>query len=156
MVDIGFENFDPENPNNGVKPGKVQILIQSVTEVEGHIDVDYEIVAAEDPKELGKTNRERLFKSPKAMIRIAAFAAAVGLTTWDKLTAAKKSGAKKASINIEDAQGKTCLAELVKGEKYVNVAFSGFHHLTDPKCGPEWPRAKGDVTSRQPAEEVAF
>ncbi len=149
--------FDPENPDNKIKEGKVQILVQSVTEGEKWTDIDYEVVAAEDPNELGKTNRERLFKSEKAMVRFATFAVAVGLTTWEKLTAAKKAGAAKARIEFQDAVGKSCFAELKKEDKYIRVTWNGFHHLSDPSCA-DWPRSKIDLAARQQqaAEALQF
>lgn len=115
-------------------PGLYHILIQGIDEGgEKSVIVDYEILAGTVPGQEGKTGREYLSKSPKAMKRIVLFALAAGVTTMDELIKAKQAKVNP-KINLQAAVNRQICIELYKNGQYTNITFEGFWNPTDEKA----------------------
>lgn len=170
---------DVKKPNSGgqVKPGRCHAVFVEFDEYGepksgSHFGV-WEIVAHDDPKQVGKKYKDLLGdpangKSEKgvsyAMGRLLHYAYVLGVTTPDEMEAAKKSG-QQPNLDLNNGAGQQVFLEIVE-EKYdgkINsrIADAGFAimSINDPKC-KDFPanqamlaRAKKSAT-KQPAGDA--
>ena len=156
------DNYDPTEVDQGglPKPGKCQLLVTSAEEHEDTekptVSVKNQIIAHEDPTQVGKISYNTLNLTGKASKRALLFALATGLVNKDDLAQFKASGGGGGNIDYTQAYGSVYFATLVASE------YNG-----KPKCRVEWdmkalddPEAKDYPASNQfpyrgPKETVA-
>ena len=106
-LDLSEDNF--RESGDDVAPGKCMVVLSEFKEhgasgTGNHI-VDLEIVAHENPDEVGKVHTEFFSQTPKAGYRLRQLAVASGLTTLERMKAAKDAG-EYPTIEFNDAVGR--------------------------------------------------
>lgn len=160
------EGLDPNNLDNKVVPGKYQFLVQEVNETAEHIEITAEVIASKDPHQLGKTVKQKFFKTgtdakktQSVQARILTLAFATGISTPEKIMLAKQA---KRSIHLdfELARGRSIFGEIrVNNKGFTEFTWTGMYHLTHDQCkGDDWPRTSRvpAVSAAPPAESLSF
>lgn len=130
-----FQDFDPLSPGGGMPaPGKCQLLVTDVEEHDSYVSVTHQIVAHEDPAQVGKTNYNNLSVSGKAAKRAFLFAFATGILTKEEVAEAKVNGT-SLDIDFKAAEGCVYYGTLEEseynGKKKVRVEWD-FRAMDDP------------------------
>ena len=137
-------------------PGKCQLLVTDVEEHDSYVSVTHQIVAHEDPTQVGKTNYNNLSVSGKAAKRAFLFAFATGILTKEEVAEARVNGT---SLDIDYKAAEGCVyygtleASEYNGKKKVRIEWD-FRSLDDPAAS-EYPFNPEFTPERAPAKKPA-
>jgi len=146
-MSLDFSGYDHERPDQGGLPkkGKCHLLIIDIDADESHesyISVEHEIIAHEDPKEVGKSTYNSFQTSGKGAKRLQNFLEVTGILTREDICAAAAAGNTTIDPDYSKGEGKTYLGTLVEseyeGKAKCKVEFD-FKSVTDP-AGANYPR----------------
>lgn len=157
-----FQDFDPLATGGGMPaPGKCQLLVTDVEEHDSYVSVTHQIVAHEDPTQVGKTNYNNLSVSGKAAKRAFMFGFATGIITKEEVAEARAQGS---SIDIPFKAAEGCVyygtleASEYNGKKKVRVEWD-FRSLNDVAANeypfnPEFTPERAPVKKPAPAAQT--
>ena len=149
-VELDFAEDNLRESADDVKPGKCMAVVSEFQEYgakNGNHICEFEIVAHDDPAEVGKIHQEFFSQTPKAVYRLRQLAIAAGLTTIEAAKAAKEAG-QSVPIEFADSVGHPMYV-LLAAEEYekngtitvntrVGKGGAAMYRVDDPRCA-DWP-----------------
>lgn len=162
MAHVHFDDYDPTTVDQGglPEPGKCQLLVSEVKEVEDaenpYVQVTHEIVAHENPTQVGKMSYNIFGLTGKGSRRALLFALACKITDKNAFAQARAQGT---SIEIDYAQTygsvyfSTLEASEYQGKKKCRGEWD-FKALDDPEA-KEYPCSSSFPRPAPPKEEAA-
>lgn len=156
VLEISLDDFNPERHNifADPKPGRAHVVATDWEELavrgEWH-RLRMEIVAHDDPGEVGKNTSELFHAGSRSQWRLILLALALRLTTVDELNAKKESG-EPLVLDIEKGLGRSFFVRFVKekdpnGETRIRINQNLFS-IDDPRC-TGWPRNEKIIEREQ-------
>jgi hypothetical protein len=145
---LNIGGYDPLSKGGLPKPGKAHFLVADTEDDDSKpsYKVTYEVIAHEDPEEVGRKVYDYLARDGGGARRLENFAKATDLITQEDVNNAIENQQDEIEFDIADAEGQTFFATLKKGSykkdgetiETCRIAFD-YRHPSDPEAA-DFPR----------------